>query len=255
MRTYSSALAAVRVKRGSTTIILQPVSLACSMCSMLTGCASAALEPMYNAPCCSACRCTSWSSRRNPRCWPRRPPWWSGRCAPGGRSCCCPRSSRTCAAGRPARCCAWTSRPRRRIRPAGLAQLQHLRADLVQRLTSQLMRWYLPFTSFIGYLRRYSPWPCSRTEAPLAQCAPRLMGESNTGSCRTQTPFSTTASTAQPTEQWPHTVRRDLDLLKGVHLGTVLHMRTNIARPFHPGKGGLREVVSPGRTTATRGNS
>jgi hypothetical protein len=33
------------------------------------------------------------------------------------------------------------------------------------------------------------------------------MGLSNTGSCRTQTPFSTTASMAQPTEQWPHTVR------------------------------------------------
>ena len=33
------------------------------------------------------------------------------------------------------------------------------------------------------------------------------MGESNTGSWRTQTPFSTTASTAQPTEQWPQTVR------------------------------------------------
>ena len=49
MRTYSSALAAVRVKRGSTTIILQPASLACSTCSMDTGCASAALEPMYSA--------------------------------------------------------------------------------------------------------------------------------------------------------------------------------------------------------------
>jgi hypothetical protein len=49
MRTYSSALAAVRVKRGSATIILQPFSLACSMCSSDTGCASAALEPMYNA--------------------------------------------------------------------------------------------------------------------------------------------------------------------------------------------------------------
>src|SRR3954466_4213954 len=67
--------------------------------------------------------------------------------------------------------------------------------------------WYLPLTSFIGYLRRYSPWPCSRSAAPLAQCAPRLIGESNTGSWRTQTPFSTTASTAQPTAQWPHTVR------------------------------------------------
>jgi hypothetical protein len=34
-----------------------------------------------------------------------------------------------------------------------------------------------------------------------------LIGESNTGSCRTQTPFSTTASIEQPTEQWVHTVR------------------------------------------------
>ena len=49
MRTYSSAFAAVRVKRGSTTIILVPVSFACSMCSIDTGCASAAFEPMYNA--------------------------------------------------------------------------------------------------------------------------------------------------------------------------------------------------------------
>src|SRR3990167_470556 len=69
------------------------------------------------------------------------------------------------------------------------------------------MRWYLPPTSFIGYLRRYSPWPFSRSAAPLAQCAPRLIGESKTGSWRTHTPFSTTASTAQPTEQWPQTVR------------------------------------------------
>ena len=46
MRTYSSALAAVRVKRGSTTIILQPRSLAWSMCSIDTGCASAAFDPM-----------------------------------------------------------------------------------------------------------------------------------------------------------------------------------------------------------------
>ena len=49
MRTYWSAFAAVRVKRGSTTIILQPFSLACSMCSIDTGCASAAFEPMYSA--------------------------------------------------------------------------------------------------------------------------------------------------------------------------------------------------------------
>ena len=49
MRTYWSALAAVRVKRGSTTITLQPFSLACRVCNTLTGCASAALEPMYIA--------------------------------------------------------------------------------------------------------------------------------------------------------------------------------------------------------------
>src|SRR5216110_191558 len=49
--------------------------------------------------------------------------------------------------------------------------------------------------------------PCSRIEAPLAQCAPRLSGESNTGSWRTHTPFCTTASIAHPTEQCVHTVR------------------------------------------------
>src|SRR6266853_3663 len=71
------------------------------------------------------------------------------------------------------------------------------------------MRWYLPFTSFIGYFSRCecSVMPCSRTEAPLAQCAPRLRGESNTGSWRTHTPFCTTASMAQPTEQCVHTER------------------------------------------------
>src|SRR5690348_481698 len=74
---------------------------------------------------------------------------------------------------------------------------------------SQLTFTHLPPSSFIGYLRRCESCviPCSRTEAPLAQCPPRLSGESNTGSWRTQTPFSTTASMAQPTEQWVQTVR------------------------------------------------
>src|SRR5688572_9325593 len=72
--------------------------------------------------------------------------------------------------------------------------------------SDQEMRWYVPSTSFIGYLRRRSPWPCSRTEAPLAQWAPRLKGLSNPGSWPTQTPFSTSAITVQPTEQWVHTV-------------------------------------------------
>src|SRR5262245_24598978 len=75
--------------------------------------------------------------------------------------------------------------------------------------TSQEIRCHLPPTSFIGYLRRCESWvmPCSRIEAPLEQCEPRLIGESNTGSWRIQTPFCTTASTEQPTEQCVQTVR------------------------------------------------
>src|SRR5260221_2557706 len=75
--------------------------------------------------------------------------------------------------------------------------------------SSQEMRRYLPSTSFIGYFRRCecSVMPCSRMLAPLAQCAPRLIGESNTGSWRTHTPSVTTASIEQPTEQCVHTVR------------------------------------------------
>ena len=59
----------------------------------------------------------------------------------------------------------------------------------------------------MGYFRRRSPWACSRTEAPLAQCAPRLNGLSQPGSCPTQTPLSTSARTVQPTEQCVHTDR------------------------------------------------
>src|SRR5687768_12884222 len=71
-------------------------------------------------------------------------------------------------------------------------------------------RFHFPPSSFIGVFRRWEScvMPCSRIEAPLAQCAPRLNGESNTGSWRTHTPFSTTASIAQPTEQCVQTVRR-----------------------------------------------
>src|SRR5258708_3460212 len=71
------------------------------------------------------------------------------------------------------------------------------------------MRRYLPPTSFIGYFRRgeCSVLPCSRTLAPLAQCAPKLIGESDTGSWRPHTPSCPTASIEQPTEQCVHTVR------------------------------------------------
>src|SRR2546425_3010152 len=74
---------------------------------------------------------------------------------------------------------------------------------------SQVTRFHLPPSSFIGYFRRCEScvMPCSRIEAPFAQCAPRFSGESNTGSCRIQTPFCTTPSIEQPTEQCVHTVR------------------------------------------------
>src|SRR6476646_3610139 len=58
-----------------------------------------------------------------------------------------------------------------------------------------------PLTSFIGYFRRRSPCTSSRTEAPLAQCDPRLIGLSQAGSWPTHTPFCTVAITVQPTEQ------------------------------------------------------
>src|SRR5690606_18226428 len=68
--------------------------------------------------------------------------------------------------------------------------------------SSQEMRCQAPFTSFIGYFRRRSPWTISRMAAPLAQWEPRLIGLNHDGSCPTHTPFCTSAVTVQPTEQW-----------------------------------------------------
>src|SRR6516164_3226339 len=67
---------------------------------------------------------------------------------------------------------------------------------------SHLMRVHWPLASFIGYLSRRSPETSSRTEAPLAQCEPRLIGLSQLGSWPIHTPFATSAVTVQPTEQW-----------------------------------------------------
>src|SRR6185312_626719 len=63
------------------------------------------------------------------------------------------------------------------------------------------MRTQRPFSSFIGYFSRRSPETSSRTEAPFAQCEPRLMGLSQLGSWPIHTPFETSAVTVQPTEQ------------------------------------------------------
>src|SRR6185312_9613764 len=48
-----------------------------------------------------------------------------------------------------------------------------------------------------GYFRRRSPITSSRTEAPLAQCEPRLIGESQLGSWPIHTPLETSALTVQ----------------------------------------------------------
>src|SRR6476646_7463878 len=62
-------------------------------------------------------------------------------------------------------------------------------------------RVHWPFTSFIGYLSRRSLCTSSRTEAPLAQCEPRLNGLSQLGSWPIHTPLETSAVTVQPTAQ------------------------------------------------------
>src|SRR6185437_15140480 len=66
---------------------------------------------------------------------------------------------------------------------------------------SHLTRVHSPLTSFIGYLSRRSLCTSSRTDAPLAQCEPRLSGLSQLVSCPIHTPFETSAVTVQPTAQ------------------------------------------------------
>src|SRR3954449_11117178 len=63
------------------------------------------------------------------------------------------------------------------------------------------MRCHSPPASFMGYFSRRSLVTSSRIAAPLAQCVPRLIGLSQDGSWPTQTPFTTSAVTVQPTEQ------------------------------------------------------
>src|ERR1019366_1015422 len=64
------------------------------------------------------------------------------------------------------------------------------------------MRVHWPSVSFIGYFRRRSLCTSSRTEAPLAQWEPRLIGLSQLGSWPIHTPLATSAVTVQPTAQW-----------------------------------------------------
>ena len=104
----------------------------------------------------------------------------------------CRSTTRTCATGTPARCCACELPTQNTASGPDSLRIASSLSPTSLIACSQLILWYLPSTSFIGVFSRCSPWPCSRIDAPFAQCAPRLSGESNTGSWRTHTPFSTT---------------------------------------------------------------
>src|SRR6185312_2727290 len=66
---------------------------------------------------------------------------------------------------------------------------------------SHVTRVHWPLASFIGYFSRRSLWTSSLTDAPLAQCEPRLIGLSQLGSCPIHTPLETSAVTVLPTAQ------------------------------------------------------
>src|SRR6267378_6062682 len=88
------------------------------------------------------------------------------------------------------------------------------------------MRTHFPSTSFVGYLSRRSPPTSSRTDAPLEQCDPRLIGLSQLGSWPSQSPFCTSAVTVQPTEQWVQMLLRVSTPIPGRGGGPAWALRT-----------------------------
>src|SRR5258708_12423277 len=91
---------------------------------------------------------------------------------------------------------------------------------------SHEMRVHFPSTSFVGYLSRRSPFTSSRTDAPLEQCDPRLIGLSQLGSWPIQTPFCTSAVTVQPTEQCVQMLLRVSVGIPGFGGGPAFALRT-----------------------------
>src|SRR5246127_1379035 len=88
------------------------------------------------------------------------------------------------------------------------------------------MRVHWPPTSFNGYFSRRSPETSSRTEAPLAQWEPRLIGLSQLGSCPIHTPLATSAVTVQPTAQWVQMLLRVITCAPAGGGGPALACRT-----------------------------
>src|SRR5215468_2379248 len=106
-------------------------------------------------------------------------------------------------------------------------------------------RVHWPLTSLSGYLSRRSLCTSSRTEAPLAQCEPRLNGLSQLGSWPIHTPFCTSAVTVQPTEQWVQMLLRVSSGAPGLGGGPASALRTLAS-------GNAPSVASPPATTPER---
>src|SRR5215813_12481605 len=87
-------------------------------------------------------------------------------------------------------------------------------------------RVHWPLTSLSGYLSRRSPETSSRTDAPLAQWEPRLIGLSQLGSWPIHTPFDTSAVTVQPTEQCVQTLLRMVTCAPAAGGGPASALRT-----------------------------
>src|ERR1700693_4347325 len=83
-----------------------------------------------------------------------------------------------------------------------------------------------PSTSRTGYLRRRSPRTSSRTDAPLEQCDPRLIGLSHDGSWPIHSPFCTSAVTVQPNEQCVQMLLRVSTPIPGRGGGPASALRT-----------------------------
>src|SRR6185369_5280909 len=110
---------------------------------------------------------------------------------------------------------------------------------------SHLMRVHRPLTSFIGYLRRRSLCTSSRTEAPLAQCEPRLIGLSQLGSWPIHTPLETSAVTVQPTAQCVQMLLWMVTAAPGAGGGPASALRT-------PVRGSAPSVARPPATRPER---
>src|ERR1041385_5010073 len=91
------------------------------------------------------------------------------------------------------------------------------------------MRVHSPSTSFIGYFSRRSLCTSSRTEAPLAQCEPRLIGLSQLGSWPIHTPLDTSAVTVQPTAQCVQMFLWIVTVAPGAGGGPAFALRTLVS--------------------------